>query len=84
MKTLFLSLVLIAGFAVASPPSALAVDYDGDGVVEDDGLDNCPNVANPGQLNTDGDSEGDACDNDDDGDGIPDTQDPAPLDSSIP
>ena len=46
------------------------IDADGDTVPDED--DNCPNVANPSQENTDGDSEGDACDSDDDNDGITD------------
>ena len=38
-----------------------------------DGTDNCPAVANEGQANADGDSEGDACDNSDtDGDSFTD------------
>jgi Thrombospondin type 3 repeat len=35
-------------------------DRDGDGVPDD--VDNCPDVANPGQANEDGDDRGDACD----------------------
>lgn len=46
-------------------------DSDGDGVT--DTGDNCPIVANPTQLNTDGDTQGDACDTDDDNDGVSDT-----------
>ncbi|HSA59200.1 MAG TPA: thrombospondin type 3 repeat-containing protein [bacterium] len=83
MKTLGLILTLVLGLSVASP-SVRASDYDGDGVAEDDGLDNCPGVPNPDQLNTDGDSEGDVCDDDDDGDGVPDVSDPSPKDSSVP
>ena len=35
-------------------------DVDGDGVP--DNVDNCPQTANPGQANCDGDAQGDACD----------------------
>ena len=49
----------------------LQLDKDADGIP--DQSDNCPNVANPNQLNTDGDSLGNACDLDDDNDGMPDT-----------
>ena len=52
-------------------------DADGDGIV--DGADNCPDTANPGQGNLDGDSQGDACDPDDDGDGVPDSSDACPT-----
>jgi hypothetical protein len=45
-------------------------DFDGDGVLDD--FDNCPFDANPGQVDTDGDGFGDACDDDDDGDGVDD------------
>ena len=45
-------------------------DSDGDSIVDVD--DNCPNVSNPSQANTDGDASGDACDSDDDNDGLTD------------
>ena len=48
-------------------------DSDNDGILDED--DNCPTVANPGQENNDGDSEGDACDADDDNDGVLDVDD---------
>ena len=51
--------------------AAIAGDADQDGVL--DGSDNCPNVANPTQLDTDSDGDGDACDTDDDNDAILDT-----------
>ena len=43
-------------------------DIDGDGILN--ASDNCPNVANADQKDTNGDGEGDVCDDDIDGDGI--------------
>ena len=50
-----------------------ARDQDQDGLT--DGSDNCPRVANPDQVDTDGDLYGDACDDDDDGDNVGDDWD---------
>lgn len=55
-------------------------DADGDGVKNH--LDNCPEIANPGQENFDADTEGDACDADDDNDGTPDVSDALPFDAT--
>jgi hypothetical protein len=49
-------------------------DEDGIGDV----CDNCPGVNNPGQEDTDGNGEGDACTADIDGDGVNDTSDNCP------
>jgi len=49
------------------PPVA---DGDSDGVA--DGVDNCPDVPNPFQNDTDGDGLGDLCDADNDNDGLTD------------
>ena len=55
-------------------------DSDLDGI--GDNSDNCISVANTDQLDTDGDTAGDACDPDDDGDGLNDQFDAFPLDAS--
>jgi hypothetical protein len=54
-------------------------DADVDGVP--DFADNCPGAGNPAQLDFDGDSLGDACDDDDDADALADALDCAPLDA---
>lgn len=60
-----------AGFDYRTGSGRLSLDADGDGYNHD--ADNCPLVANANQLNTDGDSLGNACDTDDDNDGLADT-----------
>ncbi len=55
-------------------------DRDGDGLP--DGRDNCPELSNPVQTDTDADGAGDECDGDDDGDGVPDGDDNCPLASN--
>lgn len=54
-------------------PTPANTDTDGDGVV--DGNDNCPDDFNAGQVDTDADGVGNACDPDNDGDGVPDEDD---------
>ncbi len=48
-----------------------------------DATDNCPAVPNPAQVDTDADTQGDACDTDDDGDGSLDWSDCAPTDVEV-
>jgi len=57
---------------------------DGDSDSVKDVVDNCPDIANAAQTDTDGDRTGDACDLDDDNDGILDSEDDAPLDALQP
>ena len=61
------------GTVVVESPSTTTADGDRDGT--GDGVDNCPEVANQDQRNTDGDGFGDVCDTDDDNDGVLDTDD---------
>jgi len=64
-----------AGVTPGTPSET--IDTDKDGV--NDNRDNCPLVPNVNQTNTDGDSQGDACDSDDDNDGIADGPDNCDL-----
>ncbi len=56
------------------------VDTDSDTVI--DPLDNCPAIANPGQMDVDFDGDGDACDTDDDNDTVLDDNDNCPSDAN--
>ena len=62
---------------LGDPITLRASDRDNDGVP--DAVDNCPDDANPGQIDTDGDGKGNRCDDDDDDDGVPDKDDKCPL-----
>lgn len=55
----------------------VVLDQDNDGIPSS--VDNCPDVANTNQLDTDNDGIGDLCDDDDDNDGIADAVDNCPL-----
>ena len=57
--------------------SLTSVDSDGDGIPDES--DNCPNTANAGQENLDGDDFGDACDDDIDGDTVTNSIDNCPM-----
>ena len=56
------------------------IDTDNDGWV--DQMDNCPDEANPEQLDLDSDNIGDACDIDEDDDGVANPSDNCPRDST--
>lgn len=73
MRTRLHGLWLVLGLAVWLPVTSSAgpfsgVDSDLDGV--DNVLDNCTNVANPNQVDADGDGCGNACDGDYDNSGL--------------
>jgi hypothetical protein len=55
------------------PTPTVDPDRDGDGVP--DGVDNCPDVPNADQSDTNVDGVGDVCEPDRDGDGVPDVND---------
>ncbi len=61
-------------------PDDFENDADADGACESD--DNCEDVYNADQADTDGDALGNACDDDDDDDGVLDTFDAFPFDPS--
>ena len=65
---------------VMSMTPVTASDMDDDGF--EDSEDNCWNMSNTDQLDTDGDNLGDLCDLDDDNDGLDDSNDVFPLDPS--
>ncbi|MCU0661842.1 MAG: MopE-related protein [Myxococcota bacterium] len=50
-------------YAADKCPEPGSTSYDGDGDGKNDGVDNCPYVANAGQMDTDRDGHGDLCDN---------------------
>jgi len=61
-------------------------DGDGDGIATLDSfgveLDNCPDISNVNQADSDNDDIGDACDADNDNDGVEDANDNCPIDAN--
>ncbi|MFT5563059.1 MAG: hypothetical protein ACI9Z9_002944 [Litorivivens sp.] len=85
VATLVIGTVILVGCNAADntnkttadlPAAAAQNDRDNDTIA--DASDNCPDIANVGQSDTDGDNIGDACDNDLDGDGVRNGSDNCP------
>lgn len=57
------SQIWIDGKCIAKPPEIIIIDTDTDEDGIADTKDNCPDVFNPDQINSDGNKFGDACDN---------------------
>ncbi|MBI5556146.1 MAG: thrombospondin type 3 repeat-containing protein [Deltaproteobacteria bacterium] len=66
-----------AGHTRAFLLTPVVTDTDNDGVATES--DNCPDIHNPDQLDSDLDGRGDVCDDDDDNDGVADAADICPL-----
>jgi hypothetical protein len=73
----YLILAILLTFPLIAAQECPIGDADRDGVKDD--VDNCLNVANPDQLDTDQDGAGDRCDPDIDNDGLVNEEDNCPL-----
>ena len=77
-------LINIAGIGYGNQLINIFVDHpDTDGDSIKDNIDNCINIVNPIQLDTDNDLQGDSCDIDDDNDSVEDNIDNCPISSNI-
>ena len=76
-SSLTLHRAVMFGFADDMFNFAASFDSDSDSV--HDGWDNCPDIPNTDQTDTDGDGLGDVCDDDDDNDTVLDSVDNCPL-----
>ena len=72
---IYLTLLL----SIFSCTSTIKIDDDRDDDKIANTTDNCPDIANEDQLDTDNDGIGNACDDDDDNDGVKDIDDNCPL-----
>ncbi len=87
MRAPFIRSWMLLASALCFAVPSIAQDSDGDGIPNQ--FDNCPGIANPGQMDSDSDGRGDACDNcgmvpnpaqtNNDGDGFGDECDNCPF-----
>jgi formylglycine-generating enzyme required for sulfatase activity len=77
MSKYFILAIFLTFSLLAAPECPPSVDQDHDGLAND--VDNCPNVYNPEQQDTDLDTIGDICDPDNDNDGVEDVEDNCPF-----
>lgn len=78
-KILSLTFILTISFALFLGCNDDTIDTDPDNDTVTGTADNCPNVPNLDQVDSDSDGLGDACDDDDDNDGILDVDDICPT-----
>jgi|TARA_B110000908_G_C10240953_1_gene446031 choice-of-anchor B domain-containing protein len=78
-KLISLCFILFISFSVFQGCNKDTIDTDGDGDGVSGTIDNCPDVPNPNQIDSDNDGSGDLCDDDDDNDGILDADDICPT-----
>jgi choice-of-anchor B domain-containing protein len=78
-KLISLSFILFISFSVfqGCNNDTIDTDTDNDGIAGT--VDNCPDIPNPDQIDSDNDGDGDLCDDDDDNDGILDADDICPT-----
>jgi len=77
VASLFIVFIIMTNCSDEPVDITIITDTDGDAI--SDSNDNCVNIANLDQLDTDNDGIGDECDDDDDNDGVLDNIDNCPL-----
>lgn len=79
-RNLWFTAIVMTSVMILSTLAGCFSDPDMDSDSVPDEYDNCIDIVNHDQTDTDSDGQGDACDEDDDGDGVEDESDAFPLD----